>query len=89
MRDLSWCVVNVSGSNETIATGIGLILPELWPAWQGGEHLPDILVDNSTAPPLSGADEVRTYHCPETYVISGGGITDSEKVPPTTYLDTE
>jgi hypothetical protein len=89
MRDLSWTTVTISGSNETISTGIGQILPELWPLWQGGHHLPDILVDDSTAPALSGSDELRTYHCPETIVISGGGIIDSVKQIPITRLDVD
>lgn len=90
MSDHSWTITTISGSNETIATGLGLILPNhKWPLWQGGYHLPEILQDTSVAPSISATDISDVYYCPETFVSEGGGIIGGVKQLPTTRLDIE
>lgn len=90
MSDQTWCITSLSGSNETIATGLGTILPNhKWPLWQGGYHLPEMLQDTTVAPTISGSLDTHDYHCPETYVISGGGIIGGVKQLPSTRIDNE
>jgi hypothetical protein len=81
----------ISGANGPVVTYLNRIVPDcLWPSWIGGEHLPDILLKDENPPPaLSGSDELHDYCCPETYVISGGGIEDGDKHDPQTRLDNE
>ena len=84
-------VETISGSDGSvtqIATGLGLILPNhKWPIWAGGYHLPDILQLEEIAPSISASDTLHDYNCPETYVISGGGIIGGVKQDIKTRLD--
>jgi hypothetical protein len=81
---------SISGSSGVVVTYCDPIIPDnLWPSWIGGEHLPDVLLKQESAPSLSGSSDPHDYCCPETYVISGGGIEDSIKHEPETRLDNE